>query len=158
MEACRRDGGNTLNRQFSKLKVVSWNVVGLTGDQAESFVTHISILMQWDVLLLQECFKKLEGVNVGVHELCTPKELSGEWRCPAIVVHERWKGQARASGGTCGWVVIEVGDCLTTISKVLREFEEWKSVGERWRLQHELLWDDLFPPHWSVRCTQLWRT
>ena len=130
---------------------------GLSGDQAESFVTHISVLVQWDVLLLQECFKNLEGVNVGVHELCTPKELSGGLRCPAIVFHERWKGQARASGGTCRWVAVEVGDCLTTISTnpVLWEFEEWKSAGEWWRLPHELPWDDLFPPHWSVRCTQL---
>ena len=39
--------------------MVSWNVAGLSGDQAESFVTHVSMLVQWDVLLLQECLKKL---------------------------------------------------------------------------------------------------
>ena len=111
--------------------MVSWNVAGLSGDQAESFVTHISVLVQWDVLFLQDCFKKFKGVNVRVHELCTSKELSGGLPCPPIGVHEKWKGQAKASGGTCRWVAVEVGDCMTTISTnpVLWEFEEWKVAG-----------------------------
>ena len=49
---------------------------------------------------LQECFRKVEGVNMGAHELFTPKELSGGPRCSATVVDQRWKGQARATGVT----------------------------------------------------------
>ena len=35
------------------------------------FLSQISMLVDWDVLLLQECFRKLDGVDVGEHELFT---------------------------------------------------------------------------------------
>ena len=34
------------------------------------------MLTDWDVLLLQECFRKLDGVNVGAHELFSPSPSS----------------------------------------------------------------------------------
>ena len=57
------------------LKVLSWNVAGLAEDCTDIFLSQISMLVDWDVLLLQECFRKLDGVDVGVHELFTPSEL-----------------------------------------------------------------------------------
>ena len=66
--------------------MVSWNVVGLSGDQAESNVTHISVLVQWHVLLLQECFKKLDGVNVGVHEPSQQIQSCGSLRSGSRLV------------------------------------------------------------------------
>ena len=43
---------------------------------------------RWDILLLQERFKKLDGVNVSAHELLTPSELVGGLRCPAAITHQ----------------------------------------------------------------------
>ena len=57
------------------LKVLSWNVAGLAENCADIFLSQISMLTDWDVLLLQECFRKLDGVDVGVHKLFTPSEL-----------------------------------------------------------------------------------
>ena len=56
-------------------KVLSWNVAGMAEDSTDIFLSQISMLTDWDVLLLQECFRKLDGVNVGAHELFTPCEL-----------------------------------------------------------------------------------
>ena len=51
-----------------------WTVGGLH----KRFLSQISMLTDWDVLVLQECFRKLNGVNVGAHELFTPPELLGD--------------------------------------------------------------------------------
>ena len=51
--------------------------------------TCISMLADWDVLMLQECFRKLDGVTVGAHELFTPSELLGGLRCPAVIVNQK---------------------------------------------------------------------
>ena len=56
-------------------------------------------LTDWDVLLLQDCFRKLDGVNVGTHELFTPSELLGGVRCPAAIENQKWSGQSKAVGG-----------------------------------------------------------
>ena len=40
------------------LKVLSWNVAGLSEDSTDIFMSQISMLTDWDVLLLQQCFKK----------------------------------------------------------------------------------------------------
>ena len=71
------------------LKVLSWNVAGLSEDSTDIFLSQISMLTDWDVVLLQECFRKLDGVNVGAHELFTPCELLGGLRCPAVIMHQR---------------------------------------------------------------------
>lgn len=62
--------------------------------------------MQWDVLLLQECFKNLEVVNVEDLEQFTQRDLSGGLRCRAIV---------KADSGTSRLVAVNLGLCLTTI-------------------------------------------
>ena len=40
------------------LKVLSWNVAGLSEDCTDIILSQISMLIDWDVLLLQECFRK----------------------------------------------------------------------------------------------------
>ena len=75
------------------LKVLIWNVAGLWEDSTDIFLSQISMLTDWDVLLLQECFRKLDGVNVGAHEQFTKSELVGGLRCPAVSMLQRWSGQ-----------------------------------------------------------------
>ena len=72
------------------LKVLSWNVAGLAEDCTDIFLSQMSVLADWVVLLLLECFRKLDGVNVGAHELFTPSELVGRLRCPAVIVNRKW--------------------------------------------------------------------
>ena len=57
-------------------------MAGLSEDSTDIFLSQISMLTDWDVWLLQECFRKLDGVNVGTHELFTPCQLMGGLRCP----------------------------------------------------------------------------
>ena len=98
------------------LKVLSWNVAGLSEDSTDMFLSQISMVKDWDVLLLQECFRKLDGVNVGAHELLTPCELLDGLRCPAVIVHQRWSGQAKAVGGARRWTAVVLDGQMTIIS------------------------------------------
>ena len=68
------------------LKVVNRNVAGLAEDSTNSLLSQISMLTDWHVLLLQENFRKLDGVNVGAHEVFTLCELLGGLRCPAVIM------------------------------------------------------------------------
>ena len=98
------------------LKVLSWNVAGLGEECTDIFLSQISMLADWDVLLLQECFRKLDGVYVGAHELFTPSELLGGLRCPAVIVNQKWKGQSKIVGGAARWIAVELDGQLTLIS------------------------------------------
>ena len=98
------------------LKVLSWNVAGLAVDSTDIFLSQISMLADWDVLVLQECFRKLDGVDVGVHELFTPSELLEGLRCPAVIVNRKWKGQSKIVGGAARWTAVELDGQLTLIS------------------------------------------
>ena len=120
----------------------------------------------WDVLLLQECFRKLDGVNVGAHELCTPSELVVGLRCPAVIMHQRWSGQSNAVGGASRWTAVELDGQMTIISVPfasqkeeigrirvsfdgnpgIREWETQTTCDLGWRLQCEVMRiDRLFP-------------
>ena len=106
------------------LKVLRWNVAG-----------QILMLTDWDVLLLQECFRKLDGVNVGAHELFTPCELMEGLRCPAVIMHQRWSGQPKAADGL---IAVELDGQMTIISahflhKIKREFESVWRISWRQR-------------------------
>ena len=88
------------------------------------------MLTDWDVLLLQECFRKLDGVNVGAHEQFTKSELVGGLRCPAVIMLQRWSGQSKAVGGAGRWTAVELDGQMTFNSahlpdkeKKLRDFE-----------------------------------
>ena len=85
-------------------------------DSTDIFLSQISILTDWDALLLQECFRKLGGVNVGAHELFTPCDLLGGLRGPAVIMHQRWSGQTKAVGGASRWTAVELDGQMTIIS------------------------------------------
>ena len=97
------------------LKVLSWNVAGLSEDSTDIFLSQNSMLTGWDVLMLQECFRKLDGVNVGAHELVTPPELLGGLRCLAVIVNQKWGGHSKIAGGSARWIAVELGGQLTFI-------------------------------------------
>ena len=112
------------------LHVLNWNVAGLSEDSADILLSQISMLTDWDVLMLQECFRKLDGVNVGAHELFMPPELLGGLRCPAVIINQKWNRQSKIAGGAARWTAVELGGQLTFISahlppkgKKLGEFE-----------------------------------
>ena len=46
------------------------------------FLSQISMLTDWDVLMLQECFRKLDWVNVGAHEMFTCARTLGRIAMP----------------------------------------------------------------------------
>ena len=77
--------------------------------------TQISMLTDWDVLLLQECFRKLDGVSVGAHKLLTPCELLGGLRCPAVIVNQIRSGQSKAVGGASRGTAVELDGQMTFI-------------------------------------------
>ena len=98
------------------LKVLSWNVACLAEDCTDIFLSQISMRTDWDVLLLQECFRKLDGVDVGTHEFFTRPELLGGLRCPAVIVNQKWSGQSKVVGVAARWTAVELGEQLTLIS------------------------------------------
>ena len=56
------------------LKVLSWNVAGLSVESTDLFLSQISTLTACDILLLLECLINFVGVNVGAHELFTHRD------------------------------------------------------------------------------------
>ena len=113
------------------LKLLSWNVAGLSEDSTDIFLSQISMITEWDVLLLQEYFRKLDGVNSGVH--CTQ------------AIHADPSGQAKAVGGGSRWTAVELDGQLTVISahlphsgKKLGDFETEIQDPKRGRLGQHL--------------------
>ncbi|CAE8695540.1 unnamed protein product, partial [Polarella glacialis] len=75
------------------------------------------MLSQWDFILIQEGFRRLDGISTGEHVLFTPPELCGGLRCPAIFVHSRWTGEVRmAGGGGSRWVAVDFQGEMLLIS------------------------------------------
>ena len=75
------------------------------------FQRHLPVanleLTDWDVLMLQECFRKLGGVNVGAHELFTPPELfdaQQSWSIRNGAENRRLLG-VRRDGLRSSWVI-----------------------------------------------------
>ena len=134
----------------------------MSEDFTDIFLSQISMLTDWDVLTLQECFRKLDGENVGTHELFTPPELLGGLRCPAVIVNQKWSGQSKIAGGAARWTAVELGGQLTFISAHvphkgrirssfdgipgIRKWEAQTTCDLGWRLQCEpVRCDRLFP-------------
>ncbi|CAE8637304.1 unnamed protein product [Polarella glacialis] len=74
------------------------------------------MLSQWDFILIQEGFRRLDGISTGEHVLFTPPELCGGLRCPAIFVHSRWTGEVRMAGGGSRWVAVDFQGEMLLIS------------------------------------------
>ena len=47
----------------TSFRLASWNLAGLAEDSMEPFLASTSLTMRWDVLLLQETFRRLEGLE-----------------------------------------------------------------------------------------------
>ena len=107
----------------ASLKVLSWSVAGLSEDATDIFLSQVSMFTDWDVLMLQECFRKLDGVNDGA-----PPELLGGLRCPAVIVNQKWCGQSKIAWGAARWTAVELGGQLTFISAHLPH--KGKKLGE----------------------------
>ena len=92
------------------LKVLSWNVAGLAEDCTDIFLSQISMLADWDVLLLQECFRKLDGgcwcARI-VHAVRTPGWIAmpGSHRQSEVI-----------AGGAARWTAVLLDGQLTLIS------------------------------------------
>ena len=54
------------------LRTATWNLAGLAEDSLEPFVACVSIIMLWDVVLLQETFRELEGLLTEGCDIFTP--------------------------------------------------------------------------------------
>ena len=83
-----------------------WTVGGFNGH----FLSQISMLTDWDVLLLQECFRKLDGVKVGAHERFTPSELrtviAQQSQCVGDGVDNQELLEERADGLRSSWMCL----------------------------------------------------
>ena len=84
---------------FMTLKEMSWNVAGLQDDPADLFfVADFDAHSVGYFCCSRNVLKTLDGVNVGAHELFTPSELVERLQCPAVILHQRWNGEARSVG------------------------------------------------------------
>ena len=94
----------------------TWNVAGVGLDAVDDFLGQLSDNYVWDILFLQEGFRRTEGIACELgHLLFTPCQLAGNLRCPAVVVHEKWKASAevRYAGSGARWVAVSfAGDML----------------------------------------------
>ena len=137
------------------LKVLSWNVAGLAEDCADIFLSQISMLADWDVLLLQECFRKLDGVDVGaarfVHAVRTRGRIamSGRYRQSEMErTIEDCRGCGKMDCGRAGWTADPHFSSLASQRKKtwrirvsfdgnpgIREWETHTTRDLGWRLQ-----------------------
>ena len=84
------------------LCVVSWNVAGIPLDDLDVWLQRVSDHFPWDLICLQEGFKRLNGVEIrGGHGVFTPCRQLGGLRSPAIIVR---------SGSACDDVVFLASD------------------------------------------------
>ena len=73
---CWMEKMSACNNQTS-FRLVSWNLAGLAEDTLEPFLACTSLTMRWHVLLLQETFRKLEGLETEGCQIFTPGNIPG---------------------------------------------------------------------------------
>ena len=112
------------------LTIVQDHTAGGQGSLSRTRSARNEMLTDWDVFLLQECLRKLDGVNFGAHELFKLSELVGGLRCPAVIFHQRRSGQSKAVGGASRGTAVELDGQMTVIAahlphkrQKLRDFE-----------------------------------
>ena len=79
-------------------------------------------------LTLQECFRKLDGVNVGTHELFTPPRTLGRIAMPRSHRQSEMERTIKDCWGAARWTAVELGGQLTFISAHLPH--KGKKLGE----------------------------
>ena len=92
------------------LKVLSWNALDYRRIQRTLSCRRFRWLTDWDVLLLQGRCGKLDGMNVGAHDLFTASELVGrdcDAQQPSCIRDEADKQKllvGRADGLQSSWM------------------------------------------------------
>ena len=98
-----RSGRNVAGEDCNShhLCVVSWNVAGIPLDDLDVWLQQVSDHFPWDLICLQEGFKRLNGIEIrGGHGIFTScRQLRG-LRSPAIIVR---------SGSACDVVFLASG-------------------------------------------------
>ena len=122
----------------------TWNAAGIAVAELDTFVEQTSDNYAWDVLLIQEGFRRLDGLELSSgHLIFTSGHLVGNLRCPAILVHERWVGKVdiRYAGSGGRWVAVEFGEHLLFVSlhlphagSSLTDFQETLAEVTQFRL------------------------
>ena len=89
----RNKAGVTPQGRQVPFRAVTWNPAGLAEDSLESFLVCARVTICGDVVLLQEYFRKLEGLPTeGCHMFFLGShsgKRSGDRRCPAVIVQNR---------------------------------------------------------------------
>ena len=101
------------------MHVGTWNVAGVAVDAFDVFLGQLSDNYVWDVLFLQEGFRRTEGIASEFgHLLFTPSTLYGNLRCPAVIVNERWKSAVDVAfvGSGDRWVAVSFANEFLFIS------------------------------------------
>jgi hypothetical protein len=118
------------------LTTLSWNLAGLAEDQIDDWIAQVTCLTpDWDFLLLQECFSRLEGVCTGQHVLLTPPCRSGALKVPCIIINERWAQHVKLAGGGARWVACTFGDVMLVTAHLPH--------SGRGQLEYELTMEEL---------------
>ena len=131
MVLCRRAGANTdiasniLVTEPVSLKL-SWNVACLLEDSTDIFLSNLDA--HWFVLMLYECFRKLDWSERLCARIVHTVRTLGGLRCPAVIVNQKWCGQSKIAGGAARWTAVELGCQLTFISVLLHH--KGKKLGE----------------------------
>ena len=97
----------------------TWNVAGVAVDAFDDFIGQLSDNYIWDILFLQEGFRRTEGIASELgHLLFTPTTLVGNLRCPAVLVNERWKSVVNVDFAGSGdrWVAVSFAGSSLLIS------------------------------------------
>jgi len=99
--------------------VGTWNVAGIAADAVDIFTAQLSDNYIWDILLLQEGFRQTDGIATEFrHLVFASAYLVGNLRCPAIIVHERWRDVVDISYAASGerWVAISFASQFLFVS------------------------------------------
>ena len=147
--------------QYQNRKVLSWSVAGLSEDSTDSFSAAFDAHIV-GYLVAAGVFQKMDGVTVGAQDLFTASELVGGLRCPAVIIHPRWNGQAIAVGGASRWTVVELGGQLTVISAHLphkgRKLGEFEDVMRERSGQHLTLDGDFNANFFGLTDFHFWES
>ena len=87
-----------------------WNVAGIAEEQLDTFLQQVSDNQPWDVLLLQEAFRRTDGIaSEWEHLIFTTEAIWGGLRCPAIIFNHCWAQLVKPLGSGKRWVAVRFG-------------------------------------------------